>query len=246
MFFLKTREMTNLPIRFEDDFCKIEIFLFHPAFVYIFRYDHFLNMANNDCPICYELISHNINCSTTECGHTFHTTCLMKHTVYNGYDCPCCRSLMAAAPSKGTPRNTTIRYNDENSLEDRLTIYEGDDEDEETPQYDDYVLDGCRWMFQRATSTATTISEDAEDPYIDAFESWQIQINENCRTFQAEVDRKADTLLGVLKKIKAFSHDDLVKGYLFSIDEYFGGSAEFARYDQKVTSTLKSVLDRFI
>jgi len=206
---------------------------------------------NNDCPICYEQIPHNINCSTTECGHTFHTTCLMKHTVYNGYDCPCCRSLMAAAPpNKGTiQHNTTmIRYHDdENSLEDRLTNYDNDEDEETRPEiYDDYVLDGCRWMFQRATATAnsTAIAEDAEDPYIDAFETWQIQINENCRIYQAEVDRKADTILGVLNKIKAFSHDDLVKGYLFSIDEYFGGSAEFARYDQKVTSTLKSVMNR--
>ena len=232
---------------------------------------------NNDCPICYEQIPHNINCSTTECGHTFHTTCLMKHTIYNGYDCPCCRTLMAAAPPKGT--TTTIRYNDENSSDSETSVdermnsyddgvmqyttyhnsitseeheYEDDDETRlsSPPIYDDYVLDGCRWMFQRATANSTTttaiVAEDAEDPYIDAFESWQIQINENCREFQTEVDRKADTILDVLKKIKALSHDDLVKGYLFCIDEYFGGSTEFAQYDQKVTSTLKSVMNRFV
>jgi ABC-type Zn2+ transport system substrate-binding protein/surface adhesin len=169
-----------------------------------------------------------------------------------------------AAPPKGT---TTIRINDENSSvsdDERMNSYddgvmqyttyhnsneheyEDDDETQSTspPIYDDYVLDGCRWMFQRATANSTTIAEDAEDPYIDAFERWQIQINENCREFQTEVDRRADVVLDVLKKIKAFSHDDLVKGYLFCIDEYFGGSTEFARYDQKVTSTLKSVLDR--
>lgn len=226
-------------------------------------------MANNDCPICYELIPHNINCSTTECGHSFHTTCLMKHTVYNGYDCPCCRTLMAAPP-KGSP---DLRFNTENSsvsetsVDERMHFYddgvmqyttyhnsitseeheyEDDDERTQIPIYDDYVLDGCRWMFQRANSTATTIAEDAEDPYIDAFERWQIQINENCREFQTEVDRRADTVLDVLKKIKALSHDDLVKGYLFCIDEYFGGSTEFAQYDQKVTSTLKSVMNRFV
>jgi hypothetical protein len=132
-----------------------------------------------------------------------------------------------------------------NSITSDEHEYEDDDERTQHPIYDDYVLDGCRWMFQRATSTSTAIvEEDLEDPYIDAFETWQIQINENCREFQTEVDRKADTLLGVLNKIKAFSHDDLVKGYLFCIDEYFGGSTEFAQYDQKVTSTLKSILER--
>ena len=208
-----------------------------------------MNYQNHDCPICYELIPHHINCVTTECGHSFHTTCLMKHTVYNGYDCPCCRTLLAAQP-KGT--HTTVHhirsYNDENnsvsdtSLDERRTYYE-DDEIEEAPRpiYDDYVLDGCRWMFQRV---ATGYTEDAEDPYTDAFETWQIQMNQNCREFQTEVDRRADVILDVLNKIKAFSHDDLVKGYLFCIDEYFGGSTEFARYDQKVTSTLKSILDK--
>ena len=207
-----------------------------------------MEIQNHDCPICYELIPYNINCVTTECGHSFHTTCLLKHTVYNGYDCPCCRTLLAAQPKATSPIRSYTLYNDENnsvsdtSLDERRTYYEDDqDEEAQSPIYDDYVLDGYRWMFQRMTTGHT---EDAEDPYTDAFETWQTQMNQNCREFQTEVDQRADTILDVLKKIKALSHDDLVKGYLFCIDEYFGGSTEFARYDRKVTSTLKSVMDR--
>ena len=137
-------------------------------------------------------------------------------------------------------------YNRSTSREELHGYAEDEGDEEETqppPIYDDYVLDGCRWMFQRASGQFEN-SEDAEDPYTDAFETWQIQMNQNCRDFQTEVDRRADVVLDVLKKIKAFSHDDLVKGYLFCTDEYFGGSTEFAGYDQKVTSTLKSILDR--
>ena len=195
----------------------------------------------NDCPICYELISHNINCVTTECGHTFHTGCLMKHTVHNGYNCPYCRASMAAAATETCPGN-----NDDgnvNSVSETFVEanYENDDLNPEL--YDEYVLDGFRWMFQRVT-TGHIFEQDAEDPYTDAFESWQIQIEDNAREFQTEVDRRGDIILDVLKKIKALSHDDLVKGYLYSIDEFFNGSTDFAKYNQKVTSTLKSILVR--
>ena len=85
----------------------------------------------NECPICYERISHNINCVTTECGHTFHTGCLMKHTVHNGYNCPCCRANMAAAATETCPGNNDD--GDVNSVSETRTLtltpnYEYDDE----------------------------------------------------------------------------------------------------------------------
>ena len=50
----------------------------------------------HDCPICYEaldIVSYT-NMISTECGHRFHTTCLLKHTTFNGYGCPCCRTKL--------------------------------------------------------------------------------------------------------------------------------------------------------
>ena len=47
-----------------------------------------------ECPICFELIE-KINIVTTECGHVFHTSCLMKNVVHNGFGCPYCRAVMA-------------------------------------------------------------------------------------------------------------------------------------------------------
>jgi len=148
---------------------------------------------------------------------------------------------MAAAATETCPGN-----NDDgnvNSVSETFVEanYENDDLNPEL--YDEYVLDGFRWMFQRVT-TGHIFEQDAEDPYTDAFESWQIQIEDNAREFQTEVDRRGDIILDVLKKIKALSHDDLVKGYLYSIDEFFNGSTDFAKYNQKVTSTLKSILVR--
>lgn len=47
-----------------------------------------------ECPICYVDINPGKNCVTTECGHTFHTNCLMKNVVFNGFGCPFCRTEM--------------------------------------------------------------------------------------------------------------------------------------------------------
>ena len=46
-----------------------------------------------ECVICYEAIEGK-NCVTTECGHQYHCTCLMKHVNMNTFDCPMCRSCM--------------------------------------------------------------------------------------------------------------------------------------------------------
>ena len=52
-----------------------------------------------DCPICFETIDFVINIVITECKHTFHCSCLMKHIVNNNFHCPCCRIKMATEPS---------------------------------------------------------------------------------------------------------------------------------------------------
>lgn len=47
------------------------------------------------CPICFDTISDKKNNITTECGHKFHASCLMTNVSRNGFDCPCCRAVMA-------------------------------------------------------------------------------------------------------------------------------------------------------
>lgn len=42
-----------------------------------------------ECPICFDPIS-NTNCTTTECGHTFHSKCIFKNLSQNN-GCPLCR-----------------------------------------------------------------------------------------------------------------------------------------------------------
>jgi hypothetical protein len=52
-------------------------------------------IAESECPICMETIEINKNSVVTECGHHFHTNCLMKSISYNGFGCPYCRTVLA-------------------------------------------------------------------------------------------------------------------------------------------------------
>ena len=82
--------------------------------------------SNVECPICMDDINISVNCVTTECGHCFHASCLMRNVAHNGFDCPYCRTVMAE-----TPKSDDDEY---------------DDCDEEEV-FDDYALRGFRLFF---------------------------------------------------------------------------------------------------
>lgn len=63
-------------------------------------------MNPQECPICMDAIDMAKNCSTTECGHCFHTSCLVRNVKMNGISCPCCRTAMAI-DEKQDKLNTT-------------------------------------------------------------------------------------------------------------------------------------------
>ena len=74
----------------------------------------------SECPICFDAIS-STNHTITECGHTFHTNCLMTNVLHNGFGCPYCRTAMCEEP-----------VNNEHSDSDSDEEYEDEDEDIET------------------------------------------------------------------------------------------------------------------
>ncbi len=91
-----------------------------------------------------EVIELNKNCVTTECGHCFHTNCLMKSIVHNGFGCPYCRSVMAEVPEE----------------DDEETLYSDvSDEDQDEEVYNDDALRGLRFF----TNNIQGIAHDQED-----------------------------------------------------------------------------------
>ena len=103
-----------------------------------------------ECPICIEVMTGPKNIVTTECGHCFHTSCLMTSVAHNGFGCPYCRTEMAAAPEESVDDDSDWGSFDEDE--------DGDDE-----LYGDHALRGARWLFQRANDEEVDDEEDLED-----------------------------------------------------------------------------------
>lgn len=107
-----------------------------------------------DCPICMEqiLCTDFKNIVSTECGHIFHTKCLMMNTAHNGYGCPCCRTTMAEKEESDTESDTE---SDESDDSNRWTLFDENDED--------YTLRGLRFMINRVENEPEVLLEDDHD-----------------------------------------------------------------------------------
>jgi hypothetical protein len=83
-------------------------------------------------------INVSLNCVTTECGHCFHSSCLMRNVAHNGFGCPYCRAVMAETPKSEE---------------------EEDDDWDEEEVFDDYALRGFRLFFNNVNG----IQQEEED-----------------------------------------------------------------------------------
>lgn len=92
----------------------------------------------SDCPICLSPFDDDslINKVTTECGHTFHCSCLMKNVAHNGFGCPYCRTAMT------------------------IQEYSDDDEDIESVESDNDTLTSFRWFHRRLDEPVVTVSRN--------------------------------------------------------------------------------------
>ena len=97
-----------------------------------------------DCPICLDPIESNVNCMTTECGHCFHASCILKHVSMTKGGCPMCRAVMVENVEMGEDDD------DEEDLEsdDESTYISEDFRNDESIQ-EDHMLRGVRWLFQQ-------------------------------------------------------------------------------------------------
>jgi hypothetical protein len=107
-----------------------------------------MNIENKfecNCPICLDDIIGLTNKTTTECGHHFHTKCLMQNITHNGFSCPYCRNILADCPNN----------NNENDSE-----YEEDSFIDEEEENENYKLRGLRWFNQRINNEELDQEED--------------------------------------------------------------------------------------
>jgi len=120
-------------------------------------------VAPIDCPICMDCIeSTSKNCVTTECGHCFHTNCLMKSVAHNGFGCPYCRTAMAEQPE-----------------EDDDDSFWADEDDEVEEVFNDYALRGFRFFFNNLNGQPHDEDDIAEEDQADESISDEEQVNSN-------------------------------------------------------------------
>ena len=170
-----------------------------------------------ECPICFDQIEGEKNKVTTECGHCFHTSCLMKNVAHNGFGCPYCRDAMAEEPA------------DDNSDEeyDEFSVDEEDDE----PDYSDNVLRGSRWLFQRAEGEEL---DDEEDTVLDEEEE------------RDEVEPRAPVDYIVEKLVqRGVSMADLVKAILIRDHDEYQFHDEFDRTDDELFGKLRIIISNY-
>lgn len=88
-----------------------------------------------ECPICLSNITDiEKDIVTTNCGHTFHTSCLLRNVLQNGANCPYCRGVM-------TKHHRSQEEEEEENLQEyvqRFThfIEEEEDDGDREQEYD--------------------------------------------------------------------------------------------------------------
>ena len=89
-------------------------------------------MTDNEkeCPVCYETVPSGVNNCTTDCGHAFCFTCIMKCLEKNN-TCPICRHILQEE------QQYDDNYDDDENDDDENDDAENDDAENDDDENDD-------------------------------------------------------------------------------------------------------------
>ena len=96
-----------------------------------------------ECPICYDCMT-DINITTTQCGHKFHSSCIFNNLKY-GIDCPLCRTELVKGIEEDEGDDEEDNDEDEESYyssdnddndDDEESNEDNDDEENRKPKFD--------------------------------------------------------------------------------------------------------------
>jgi hypothetical protein len=108
-------------------------------------------LSKNECSICFDEICGNKNCTTTECGHMFHSSCIFKNINFNGFSCPMCRNEFVE-PSEDTDSDSDSD-DDEDDYEDEDPYERYGAIPTTIQQQEAYVLRSVRLLFSNAENS---------------------------------------------------------------------------------------------
>ena len=89
--------------------------------------------TNEECPICYDEITNKANKTITECGHCFHSSCLIKHAILTNTGCPMCRQQLADIEEEESESESDSDSYSDSDDDDYEEDSSDEDEDEDRP-----------------------------------------------------------------------------------------------------------------
>lgn len=180
-----------------------------------------------DCPICLDCIDTSKNCVTTECGHSFHTNCLMTSVAHNGFGCPYCRTKMAEEPHA---EDATIYSDQEDS-----SIYS--DQEEEEYLFRENALRGFRFFWNNLNGEEHDEDDEADEQQL---EEWSSRIEEN----NSSADIPSASFVAQKLEQQGISYEELVKIILLRHTEY-SEDEEVERFDDKIFGKIRIIVSNY-
>lgn len=175
--------------------------------------------SQTECPICMEEIVLTKNCVTTECGHCFHTNCLMTSVAHNGFACPYCRAAMAQA------------VNDDDDE------YADDDDDDSLYDFEDNedALRGFRFFFNNINSEEPEEADVAAEDVMNAYQQELV-----------EQQRAIPSIAIVTQKLveQGVTLEQLVKALLIDHEEYESDDS-LERTDDELFGKVRMIISNY-
>lgn len=179
----------------------------------------------NECPICMDNIETQRNCVTTECGHCFHTNCLMTSVAHNGFGCPYCRTKMAEEVAE------------ENS------DYDDESVSEEYELYDDDALRGFR-LFNNNINGEEHDEEDVEE---ETFVNQEAAIEAEAGDVEEAEEALPPPVSYVAQKLaeQGVTMEQLLKAVLCSCHDYERDYEDFERVESEIVGRVTTILNNY-
>jgi hypothetical protein len=187
-----------------------------------------------ECPICMLEIEGVTNRVTTECGHQFHTKCLLSNVAFNGFGCPYCRSEMVEeSVSKNAHEDDDDDDDDDDEDTYEETDFEGDEEQDEEQDEED-ILRGFRYFMQRVTGEVLTDRDDndQEDLYEEEL---------------AESQQPKPSINLIIKKLteKGFTMEKFVKAILIDHPEFNQDEVDNNNINDDIYNEMRNIIENY-
>jgi hypothetical protein len=201
------------------------------------------NVCESECPICMEIIDLCKNCSTTECGHKFHSNCLMRSIAFNGFGCPYCRFEMVEEiddsedeeDEEGEDREDDEDGEEGDEDDEDDEDYEGEDDENENQALPSFELIQKKFIDKGITyeSLVKTIM----------FNSMIYHKNDNIEEYRKYNTFMEELFFDIVSKYQSDQEEEVVKqankkfNFYFLKDEYS---------ERKYQREMETALERFI